>query len=202
MSISLLSRLPGSVKLGVPLAAVALLAAACSSSGSTAAQAGSAPASSASSASTAGGGTANGTATDTVISTTSGSAGKYLVSGSGRALYMWVADSKDKSVCSGACAGAWPPVLATGKVVAQGGAEASELGTITRTGGAKQVTYNGWPLYYYVGDPSAGTTTGQGSDSFGAKWWLLTPSGAEITATTTSSTSSSSSSSSSSGGGW
>jgi len=43
------------------------------------------------------------------------------------------------------------------------------------------VTYNGWPLYYFAGDPGAGTTTGQGNDGFGAKWWLLTPSGAEIT---------------------
>jgi len=178
MKISLLSRVPGPVKLSVPLAAV-LLAAACSSSGtSSAAQPGSAPASSASSAS---GGAASGSSGGTVITTASGSAGTHLVSGSGRALYMWVKDSKDKSVCSGACAGAWPPVVAAGKVVAQGGAQASELGTITRSDGTKQVTYNGWPLYYFAGDPGAGTTTGQGNDGFGAKWWLLTPSGAEIT---------------------
>jgi predicted lipoprotein with Yx(FWY)xxD motif len=99
---------------------------------------------------------------------------------------MWVKDTKDKSVCYGACAGAWPPVTATGKVVAEGGAKASELGTTTRTDGTKQVTYDGWPLYYYVGDSGSGTTTGQGSDGFGAKWWLLAPSGAEITTTGTS----------------
>jgi predicted lipoprotein with Yx(FWY)xxD motif len=178
MSISLLSRMPASVKLGVPLAA-GLLVAACSSGGSSAPQSGSTPSSS------PGGSTASASG-DTVITTTSGSVGQYLVSGSGRAVYMWVKDSKDKSVCYGTCAGAWPPVLATGKVVAEGGAKASELGTITRTGGAKQVTYDGWPLYYFVGDTGAGTTKGQGSDGFGAKWWLLAPSGAEITTASTS----------------
>jgi hypothetical protein len=44
------------------------------------------------------------------------------------------------------------------------------------------VTYDGHPLYYYAGDSHAGTTTGQGSDSFGAKWWLVAPSGNAITA--------------------
>jgi predicted lipoprotein with Yx(FWY)xxD motif len=187
MSISLLSRIPGPVKLGVPLAAALLVAACSSSSSSPAAQSGSTPTGSASSASTASGGStasgsaASGSTSETVITTTSGSVGQYLVGGSGRALYMWVKDSKGKSVCYGQCAGAWPPVVATGKVVAEGGAKASELGTITRTDGTKQVTYNGWPLYYFVGDPGAGTTKGEGSDGFGAKWWLLTPSGSEIT---------------------
>jgi len=179
MSISLLARIPGPVKLGVPLAA-ALLVAACGSS-SPAASSGSTPTSSAS------GSTAGGSSTETVVTTTSGSVGNYLVSGSGRALYMWVKDTKDKSACYGACAGAWPPVIATGKVVAEGGAKTSELGTTTRTDGTKQVTYDGWPLYYYVGDSGKGTITGQGSDGFGAKWWLLAPSGAEITTTATTS---------------
>lgn len=176
MNISLLSRMPGPVKLGVPLAA-ALLVAACSSGGGGST---STPSSSPS-------GGAKSASADTVITTSSGSVGTYLVSGSGRALYMWVKDTKGKSACYGACAGAWPPVLATGNVVAEGGAKASELGTITRTDGTKQVTYDGWPLYYFAGDPSAGTTKGQGSDGFGAQWWLLAPSGAEITTTSSSS---------------
>ena len=50
-----------------------------------------------------------------------------------------------------------------------------------RADGTKQVTYKGHPLYYYIGDSAAGQTNGQGSNSFGAKWWLLTPAGAAIT---------------------
>jgi hypothetical protein len=44
------------------------------------------------------------------------------------------------------------------------------------------VTYDGHPLYYYGGDSHAGTTAGQGSDGFGAKWWLVSTSGKAITA--------------------
>ena len=74
---------------------------------------------------------------------------------------------------------------ATGTLTATGGAKASDLGTITRSDGTKQVTYDGHPLYYFVGDSAAGQTNGQGSDNFGAKWWLVAPSGAEITASET-----------------
>jgi predicted lipoprotein with Yx(FWY)xxD motif len=64
---------------------------------------------------------------------------------------------------------------------ASGGAVSSNLGTISRSNGTKQVTYQGHPLYYYAGDTHSGTITGQGSDGFGAKWWLVTPKGMAIT---------------------
>ena len=108
-------------------------------------------------------------------------------------MYLWVKDTGDASQCSGACAGAWPPVPATGTVTAGGSAVASDLGTITRSDGTKQVTYDGHPLYYFSGDSGAGTATGQGSDGFGAKWWLVSPSGAGVTASVSSFTASSSS---------
>jgi predicted lipoprotein with Yx(FWY)xxD motif len=208
---SLLARMPKSVKLGIPLAAV-LATAACSS----AAASPSAPASSA----PAAGSSASASTTGTVITTHAGSAGAFLTNGSGRTVYLWAKDSMNMSACSGACASAWPPVPATGTLTATGGAKASDLGTITRSDGTKQVTYDGHPLYYFVGDSAAGQTNGQGSDNFGAKWWLVAPSGAEITGTDTaaaaaapasapatssapsSSNSSSSSSSSNAGGGW
>jgi predicted lipoprotein with Yx(FWY)xxD motif len=139
------------------------------------------------------------------IDTAHSSAGVYLTGANGRALYLWVADSNDKSVCSGACAQAWPPVLTTATPSAGSGVTAGDLGMITRAGGQKQVTYKGHPLYYFVGDRSAGTVHGQGSDSFGAKWWLVTPAGAAITTGGSSSApsgGSSSGSSTSSGGGW
>ena len=121
------------------------------------------------------------TGSSATIKTAKGSVGVYLVGQSGRALYLWVADSKNKSHCSGACAAVWPPVTASGAPTGAGQAHANLLGTITGSGGHKQVTYNGHPLYYYAGDSHAGTTSGQGSDGFGAKWWLVSPKGSAIT---------------------
>ncbi len=193
MSMSLLGRVPMPVKLSVPVAA-GLLAAACgSAAGSTAAGT---PASSAST-------------TATVIESHAGSAGSFLTNGSGRAVYLWAADSMNKSTCSGACAGAWPPVTTKGSVTAADGAKAADLGTITRSDGSKQVTYNGHPLYFFAGDSGPGQTNGQGSTSFGAKWWLVTPAGTKITvadaaasAGSPSPTAPASSNGSSAGGGW
>jgi len=195
--------MPLPVKLGVPVAS-ALLVAACGSAAAT-------PSSSTSAGSTPASGTSSSASTTaTVITTHSGSAGSFLTNGSGRAVYLWVKDGKNMSACSGACAGAWPPVPATGTVTASGGAKASELGTITRSDGTKQVTYDGHPLYYFAGDTGAGQDSGQGSDSFGAKWWLVAPSGTQITATETvtaapaapASSAPATGASSSAGGGW
>jgi predicted lipoprotein with Yx(FWY)xxD motif len=108
-------------------------------------------------------------------------AGGHLTDGSGRALYLWVADTGSKSVCSGECAQDWPPLTTKGTPSPGSGVKASELGTSARAGGGTQVTYHGHPLYYYEGDTGPGTTTGQGSPQFGAKWWLVAPSGAAIT---------------------
>ena len=172
---SLLARMPMPVKLAIPLAS-ALLATACSSA-----------AASSSPASPATGSPASASTTGTVITAHAGSAGTFLTNGSGRAVYLWAKDGMNMSACSGACAAAWPPVPATGTLTATGGAKASDLGTITRSDGTKQATYDGHPLYYFVGDSAAGQTNGQGSDNFGAKWWLVAPSGAEITAADTAS---------------
>lgn len=146
--------------------------------------------------------------TGVTIKTAKASRGTYLAGPNGHALYLWVADTGDKSACSGACAQAWPPLLTKGKPTAGTGVNASDLGTTMRADGTEEVTYKGHPLYYFVADTSAGSTKGQGSDSFGAKWWLVAPSGTAITAgtSTVASTSGSSSgggsSSSSSSGGW
>jgi predicted lipoprotein with Yx(FWY)xxD motif len=186
MSASLGIRTPGMVRLGAGLAVAlgaGLLTAACSSSGSSSS---SAPASSA--ASPAGGSASSAAAaagSGLVIITKSGSAGAFLTDGSGRAVYLWMKDGKDSSACDGACAGAWPPVTATGAVSASGGVTMADLSTITRSGGAKQVVYDGHPLYYFSGDSGPGQVSGQGSDAFGAKWWLVDPAGTSITAAVT-----------------
>lgn len=125
------------------------------------------------------------------ISTASGPLGRHLVGASGRTVYLWVADKGSTSTCSGACAGNWPPVIAKAAPIAGGGVTAADLSTTTRANGGKQVTYNGHPLYYYLGDSGSGSTSGQGSDGYGAKWWLVAPSGSAITKSNSGSTSAS-----------
>jgi predicted lipoprotein with Yx(FWY)xxD motif len=183
---------------------VALLVAACSSGSSSTAAAGSSSPAGASSSSAAAGGSGS-----TVITTVSSSAGTFLANGSGHAVYLWTKDSNGMSACSGACAGAWPPVTTTGTVTASGGAKSSDLGTITRSNGTKQVTYDGHPLYFFSGDSGPGMASGQGNDGFGAKWWLVSPSGSDVTSAVTAFTKSGTSpapaatpTSSSAGGGW
>ncbi len=127
------------------------------------------------------------------IGTAKGSDGTYLTGASGRALYIWAGDTRDKSACSGACAKAWPPLTDSSMPKLTGGVKAPDVSLISRSGGVKQVAYNGRPLYYYAGDTGAGMTNGQGSDQFGAKWWLISPSGSRIGASSSSSSSSGSS---------
>ncbi|MBO0834700.1 MAG: hypothetical protein J2P28_04145 [Actinobacteria bacterium] len=117
----------------------------------------------------------------TVIETRSGPVGTYLTDGSGRALYLWAKDPANSSVCSGACLGAWPALVVKGTLTTSGQAVSSDLGTITRKDGSKQVTYKGHALYYFAGDSAAGMLTGQDSPSFGAKWFLVSPTGTAIT---------------------
>jgi predicted lipoprotein with Yx(FWY)xxD motif len=116
-----------------------------------------------------------------LIGTARGPHGTYLTGASGRALYMWVGDSNQASSCSGDCAAMWPPVIATARPAPASGVSAARLSTILRSDGSEQVSYRGHPLYYYAADAGPGTTRGEGSDSFGARWWLVAPSGAAIT---------------------
>jgi predicted lipoprotein with Yx(FWY)xxD motif len=185
------------------LATAGLIIAGCGSSSSSSSS--SATAAAAPAAATSTSSTTAAAATGITIKTAKGSGGTYLAGPNGHALYLWVADTGDKSACSGACAHAWPPLLTKGNPTAGTGVDASDLGTTMRSDGTQEVTYKGHPLYYFVADTSAASTKGQGSDSFGAKWWLVAPSGTAITAGATTSASSSgggSSSSSSSSGGW
>jgi predicted lipoprotein with Yx(FWY)xxD motif len=172
------------------LLGVALVASACSSSKTTS-SGGSAPA--------GGGASSGGSGGMVTVETHSGPMGTYLTDGAGRSLYMFAADSATKSACAGACLTYWPPLTASGGVHASGGVSSSKLTTLS---GSKQVVYAGHPLYYYKQDTAPGDTSGQGSTNFGAKWWLLAPSGAPITSTGGGSSSSSSSSGGGGGGGW
>jgi predicted lipoprotein with Yx(FWY)xxD motif len=99
--------------------------------------------------------------------------GTVLVDGKGMTLYMFEKDKDGKSSCDGACAAAWPPLTTSGKAAPGSGVKASLLGTTQRADGSTQVTYNNWPLYYFVKDAAPGDTAGQDVDAFGAEWYVL-----------------------------
>jgi predicted lipoprotein with Yx(FWY)xxD motif len=90
-----------------------------------------------------------------------------LTNAKGLTLYWFAPDTSTKSVCYGSCAAYWPPV--TGAPSAGPGVTGT-LGTITRTGGAKQATYDGHPLYTYIGDSAPGTASGNNINLNGGLW--------------------------------
>jgi predicted lipoprotein with Yx(FWY)xxD motif len=106
--------------------------------------------------------------------------GQILVDSQGRTLYLFKADQGTKSACTGACAGAWPPLLVNGKPTLGNGIDASLVGTATRPEGTTQLTYSGHPLYLFAKDQKAGETNGQGLSAFGAAWFALNPAGNQV----------------------
>jgi predicted lipoprotein with Yx(FWY)xxD motif len=168
-----MSRTTKLVPLAV-LAATAVVTAACGGSGGkpAAASGAGAPTTATTPAAPAGGGA--------VVATASSPLGQLLVDSAGRTLYLFEADRSTASTCNDACTQAWPPLLTTGPPTAGTGANAAELGTTTRKDGKVEVTYHGHPLYHYVADTAAGDTNGQGLNQFGAKWYVLAPSGTKI----------------------
>jgi predicted lipoprotein with Yx(FWY)xxD motif len=115
--------------------------------------------------------------------------GSILVDSQGRTVYLFQKDTGTKSACSGACAAAWPPVLATGKPTVGSGLKASLVGTSRRSDGASQVTYNGHPVYRFVKDQKPGDTTGQGVNAFGGGWFALSAAGTQVSGSGTGSSS-------------
>ncbi|HET7466892.1 MAG TPA: hypothetical protein VFL29_09500 [Candidatus Dormibacteraeota bacterium] len=116
----------------------------------------------------------------TVINVASTRLGTILVDGSGRTLYLFVADKGTSSVCYGQCATYWPPVLTKGSPSAGAGVDAALLGTTSRSDGTVEVTYGGHPLYYFITDKKAGDVTGQGINGFGGPWYVVAPSGMQV----------------------
>jgi predicted lipoprotein with Yx(FWY)xxD motif len=109
--------------------------------------------------------------------------GEYIVDGNGMSLYLFKADRQGsrgidpESACNDtACVGTWPPLIAAAPV-ADAKVDASMLGTFVRKDGTTQVTYNGWPLYYYYEDGKPGDILGDDIESFGDDWYLVGPNG-------------------------
>ena len=113
----------------------------------------------------------------TVAITSTEKLGKILVDGDGRTLYLYTKDTKDTSTCYDKCEIAWPPLLTLDKPASGEGVDASLFGTTQRKDGTMQVTYNGYPLYYYLKDAAPGDTAGQG---VGKVWYVLSADGKPV----------------------
>jgi len=150
------------------LAALALTVSACASSGSSSSAAvANTPAAGGNSSSAA---AASG---NTVAEKTIGSQ-QVLVDSQGMTLYWFAPDTSSKSNCSGQCATYWPPVK--GPLTAGSGVTGT-LSTITRSDGSTQATYDGHPLYTYVGDQGPGQANGNDLDLNGGLWYEMRVSG-------------------------
>jgi predicted lipoprotein with Yx(FWY)xxD motif len=103
--------------------------------------------------------------------------GRVLFDGRDRVLYAFTRDKRGgKSTCYGACAAAWPVYFSRSTVKAMRGVRQSLIGTVRRRNGRLQVTYNGWPLYFYAHEGPREVKC-QNVDSFGGLWLVVRPNG-------------------------
>jgi predicted lipoprotein with Yx(FWY)xxD motif len=111
--------------------------------------------------------TAGGTSTGTALKTTTIGGVKVLTNAKGFTLYSFAPDSPTMSKCYGSCAAYWPPVIGTAAAAA---GLPGKVTTITRTDGTHQLTYNGHPLYTYIGDSHPGQASGNKVNLNGGLW--------------------------------
>ena len=163
------------------LAAVALIAAACGSSS----PASSTPAAGSSSSSPAAAASAGSSSSALKAASIGGT--MVLTNAKGFTLYWFAPDTSTKSACNGSCAKYWPPVA--GPATAGSGVTGT-LGTLTRSDGAVQATYNGHPLYTYIADTAPGQAKGNGVNLSGGVWHEVTVTGAAAPASVSASHSS------------
>jgi predicted lipoprotein with Yx(FWY)xxD motif len=155
------------------VAAAAAVLAACSSSGTSSTSSGSGSTSTSSPAA----------ATAGSLKTTTIGGATVLTNSKGFTLYSFAPDTSTKSNCNGTCAQFWPPV--------QGPATASGVkgtfGTIKRSDGSTQATFDGHPLYTFAADTAPGQTKGNGLNEQGGVWHEITTSGSAAPVSTSSS---------------
>ncbi|MGW2056847.1 COG4315 family predicted lipoprotein [Streptomyces sp. NPDC001840] len=114
------------------------------------------------------------------VSARSTGLGTILVDGAGRTLYLFEGDKENVSTCTGPCVTVWPPLTVAGNgraAAGSGGVKERLLATTTRSDGARQVTYNGHPLYTFEDDHKPGDTNGQGDISFHHRWYVVDTAG-------------------------
>ncbi|MDR2987507.1 MAG: hypothetical protein LBV34_21980 [Nocardiopsaceae bacterium] len=145
------------------LVAAALIAAGCGSSGN------SGTTSAGSGATHSGNPVANGA----VVKTAKVSGTTVLTNSQGFVLYWFGPDTSTTSKCNGTCVSFWPPM----KGPVTGSGIKGTFGTITRSDGSKQATFNGHPLYTYKGDTKPDEAKGNGVNLNGGVWHEVTASG-------------------------
>ena len=174
--------------LGIGLiSAGAVAVAACGSSASTGSSGPAASGASSASSPTAASNAGASTSSVTVSAKSVPGLGTVLVNQKGRTLYMLTSEKGGKITCtaSSGCLHVWPEIdLPSGATAATAGSgvQSSLLGTVKGATGEMEVTYNGWPLYTFIGDSSAGTATGQALTNFGGTWYVLNTAGNPVTA--------------------
>jgi predicted lipoprotein with Yx(FWY)xxD motif len=108
-----------------------------------------------------------GSASPTLRAQKVGSLGMVLVDTSGMTLYFLKGETAANIQCTGSCADQWPPLtIASGVQPTVGDGVTGQVGTVQRPDGTLQVTYDGKPLYTFVGDSGAGQASGQGVSNF------------------------------------
>ena len=105
-----------------------------------------------------------------------------LTDSAGFALYVFQPDRGQRATCKSSCAAAWPPVLLASDQhpTAGPGVQASLLGTDPYSGNQSVATYNGWPLYRYINDTTAGVAAGQAQNLNGGYWYVIRADGVPI----------------------
>jgi predicted lipoprotein with Yx(FWY)xxD motif len=111
--------------------------------------------------------------TTAMLKTAKTSLGTVLTNSKGFTLYWFAIDTPTSSKCTGSCTTFWPPVIGTPQA-ASGVTLPGKLGTITRSDGSLQATYNGHPLYTFDGDKSPGQTAGNKVNGSGGLWYAVT----------------------------
>jgi predicted lipoprotein with Yx(FWY)xxD motif len=161
--------------MAVALSAAALAGCSSGSNSATPAASSSAPSAAAPSSSSS---TTSSSAETSDLSVASTSVGKVIVDAKHLTAYIFTKDTANsgKSVCTGECLTAWPPILSRSAQPTVSGVT-GKVGTITLAGGKRQVTVNGLPLYTFFKDTKPGDVVGQG---VGKVWYVLAPNGKEI----------------------
>jgi predicted lipoprotein with Yx(FWY)xxD motif len=105
--------------------------------------------------------------------------GHILVTPKGMTLYVFAADPKGKSTCSGQCAKFWPPQKVAAGVTPRAKIKGTPgtFGVISRDDGTRQLTYDGAPVYTFLEDKKPGDMNGQGVVAAGGYWWVVVAAG-------------------------
>lgn len=125
---------------------------------------------------TTGGNQSGGAQVKTAAVSIGGRSQTVLTDASGHTLYYFELDARGNVSCQGDCAAEWKPITVSGGAQPKAGqGVGGMLGSKSSSQDGTVVTYNGWPLYAYTGDPRPGTANGEGVDDFGGRWFAVRP---------------------------